>query len=226
MITLSKRLLTIGEMVPKSEVHADVGTDHGFLPVWLLQQEKTHRVLASDINDGPLRKAKETAENYGLSDSIKTVLADGLQYPDADLAQVVTICGMGGETMISILSAAPWTAEGRQLVLQPQSKLFELESWLQKNGYSETDAKLCLDSGKLYLILAVYGGGNWERSCEQWLLFHRDPLFSEYLRREHQKTERALQGLYSADCRRSAVIRTMEARLQAINAMEKEIQTW
>ena len=131
MISLTKRLAMAADLVPQCEVLADVGTDHGYLAVWLLQSGKAQKVFASDIGEGPLRSTKETAERFGLEDTLQPILADGLNYPGAEQAEVITICGMGGETMISILSAAPWTKQNRTLILQPQSKLTELENWLK-----------------------------------------------------------------------------------------------
>lgn len=221
MISLSKRLLTVAEMVPDCRILADVGTDHGYLPVWLLQHGRVECVLASDVRSGPLQRARETAQSFDLSDRMETILADGLKYPCADRAEVVTICGMGGETMISILSAAPWTTEGRRLILQPQSKLPELESWLSSHGFSIDDAHLCLDAGKLYLALSVFGGGPWKMTAEQLLLARRDPLLPVYLRRELQKAQFARDGLT-----RSALSPMQKQALQATDARTKELEQY
>ena len=157
MITLTKRLRTIAELVPPCELLADIGTDHANLPVFLVQSGKVRRAVAADLREGPLQRARETIRESDLTEQIRTVLADGLSFPGVEQADVITICGMGGETILSILQAAPWTRD-RVLILQPQSKLPELEAWLSVNGYGITHAVLCLDSGKLYLALTVTGG--------------------------------------------------------------------
>lgn len=226
MIQLSKRLSAIAEMVPACHTLADVGTDHGYLPVRLLQEGIVNYVLASDINAGPLRRAKETAEEYALSDRMETILSDGLQYPGADRADTITICGMGGETMISILQAAPWTASHRRLILQPQSKLKELEHWLHENYYAIEDARLCLDGGKLYLALSVLGGGIWSRGAEQTLLEEQDSLLPEYLRRELQKVHHARNGLLKSSSDRNSAVSELEQRIDTLERMEKEITRW
>lgn len=226
MITLSKRLSMVAEMVPKCHVLADVGTDHGYLAAWLLQSGRAERVLASDIGEGPLSSARETAERFGLEDSLQTILADGLNYPGSEAAEVITICGMGGETMISILSSAPWTREDRRLILQPQSKLSELEEWLKEKGYAVQNARLCLDAGKCYLALFVHGGDKWDCDAEEWLLRNRDPLLSEYLSREIQKVSHALSGLQKAESDRSTEISSMEQRLLTLQQYEKECKAW
>ena len=226
MISLSKRLSAIAEMVPSCNVLADVGTDHGYLPVWLLQQGRVNRVLASDINAGPLRRAEENAKIYGLSDRMETILADGLDYPDADQAEVITICGMGGETMISILEGAPWTADHRRLILQPQSKLPELEAWMKGHQFGIEDAKLCLDGGKQYLALSVLGGIAWKLSAEETLCLRQDPLFSEYVRRELQKAIHAREGLLRSSGEHLDLLRVSEQRISLLEQYEKEILKW
>lgn len=226
MIALSKRLKCIAEMVPVCEVLADVGTDHAYLPVWLVQNGRAGHVLATDIGEGPLRRARETVEAWALTDHIETIRADGLQFPGADRSDAITICGMGGETMISILEAAPWTGERRRLILQPQSKLPELERWLREHRYAAQDARLCRDAGKLYLAISVLGGEAWTRGCEEWLLYRRDLMLPEYIRRERAKTERSLSGLRCADTERSAEIRAAERRLTALSRLEREMETW
>ena len=226
MISLSKRLSVIAEMIPRCSVLADVGTDHGYLPVWLLQQGRVQHVLASDIHRGPIQKAKETSEVYGVSDCMETVLADGLQFHGAEQAEVITICGMGGETMISILQAAPWTINDRRLILQPQSKLPELEAWLKAHHYSIEDARLCMDGGKLYLALSVLGGAEWKLNSEDILCKKNDLLFPEYVRKEYQKALYARQGILRASGEYSDLLRQLEQRITALEHYEKEIQTW
>lgn len=226
MISLTKRLAMAADLVPQCEVLADVGTDHSYLAVWLLQSGKAQKVFASDIGEGPLRSTKETAERFGLEDTLQPILADGLNYPGAEQAEVITICGMGGETMISILSAAPWTKQNRTLILQPQSKLTELENWLKREGYSIENARLCLDAGKCYLALSVLGGGKWVNRAEDWLLHNRDPLLDDYLSREIQKTDRALHGIKQAADDQSSAVFALETRMQALQRFQKEMQSW
>lgn len=226
MISLSKRLSMAAELVPPCSILADVGTDHGYLAAWLLQSGRAQTVFASDIGEGPLRSARETAERFGLEASLRTILADGLNYPSSDLAEVITICGMGGETMISILSAAPWTKDGRQLILQPQSKLHELEAWLKREGYAVQNARLCVEAGKCYLALSVLGGGIWKFSAEEWLMKNRDANFQDYLSREQNKAKYALSGLQKALTNRGDDIAALERRLNQLRVYEKEMLSW
>ncbi len=224
MITLTKRLQTIAGLVPPCALLADVGTDHAYLPVFLVQSGKVRRAVAADLREGPLQRARETIRENGLAEQIRTVQADGLMFPDAEQSDVVTICGMGGETILSILQAAPWTKD-RVLILQPQSKLPELEAWLTANGYGISHAVLCLDGGKLYLALTAAGGAG-QGSAEDLLLRLKDPLLPEYLQRETAKAQKTLAGLAASAQDRAEQIRPVKMRLQTLSTMRKEMETW
>ena len=156
---LTPRLLTAARMAGQSRFAVDVGTDHGRLAVWLLQNEMAARVAATDIRKGPLSSAVATAEEYGLAERIRFELCDGLDFPGAEAADAVIIAGMGGETIEGILRRAPWTLGGARLVLQPQSKLDELCVWLRITGYGLEGAALAAEGERLYVVLAARGGG-------------------------------------------------------------------
>ncbi len=227
MIELSKRLNMVATLVPPSVVAADVGTDHGYLAVWLLQSGRVQRVLATDIHTGPLQRCRQTAQEYDLQQQIETHLCDGLQFAGAEQAETVVIAGMGGETMISILSAAPWTKQGRTIVLQPQSKRPELEQWLIENGYGLQNAVLCRDAGKRYLAMVVVGGTTGKAQCaEALLLRNHDPLLPDYLNEEAEKLTHALQGMEMAERDLSDLRAETQKRLERIQAYQKEVAPW
>lgn len=107
-IRLSPRLQMVADFVPPCACAADIGTDHGYLPVWLLQNGVVQTAIAADIHVGPLANARKSAAAYDLEERVRFVQADGLQFPDAQAADVITIAGMGGETICAILTATPW----------------------------------------------------------------------------------------------------------------------
>ena len=170
-IRLSPRLQMVADFVPPCACAADIGTDHGYLPIWLLQNGVIRSAIAADIHAGPLANARQSAAAYDLEERFRFVLADGLRFPDAQAADVVTIAGMGGETICAILAAAPWLRQGKQLVLQPQSKVPELTDWLWRNGFTIEDAALCRDAGKRYLALRVLGQTAAQAYTLEQLLF-------------------------------------------------------
>ena len=133
---LSPRLRSVAGLVPPGARFADVGTDHAYLPVWLLQQGIIEHALVSDLRPGPLDRARSTAARYGLAERMEFRLCDGLSGIAPAEADTIAIAGMGGETIAAILAAAPWVREqGCLLLLQPMSAQSALRPWLQRQGY-------------------------------------------------------------------------------------------
>ena len=226
-ICLSPRLQMVADFVPPCACAADIGTDHGYLPVWLLQNGVIQSAIAADIHAGPLANARQSAAAYDLKEHFRFVQADGLRFPDAQAADVVAIAGMGGETICAILAAAPWLRQGKQLVLQPQSKVPELTDWLWRNGFTIKDAALCRDAGKRYLVLRVLGQPAVQTyTVEQLLLRRRDPLLTEHLKEEIRRQTRARAGMAHAKQTPAAELAALDARLSQLQACLKEVQTW
>ena len=226
-IRLSPRLQMVADFVPPCACAADIGTDHGYLPVWLLQNGVIQTAIAADIHVGPLANARKSAAAYDLEERVRFVQADGLQFSGAQAADVITIAGLGGETICTILAAAPWLREGRRLILQPQSKAAELADWLWRSGFTIEDAALCHDSGKRYLALRVLGAPSM-RPCtvERLLLRHRDPLLPEHLKEEIRRQKRARAGMAHAKQTPEAALAALDARLSELETCLKEVQTW
>ena len=158
MIRLSARLAAVAALVPAGASVIDVGTDHAMVPVWLVQAGSCPHVLATDIRPGPLRNAAALLERTGTGDRIRLMQTDGLAGIDPGGYDAVIIAGMGGETVASILSAAPWTRSGALLILAPQSKQAQLRRFLIKSGYGITAERLAADAGRVYPILTARGG--------------------------------------------------------------------
>jgi len=135
-LQLQPRLQCIASLVPQGARLADVGTDHGYLPVWLLQHGRIESAIASDINALPLDHARATAREYGVTERMDFRLCPGLAKIKAEECDAIAIAGMGGETILGILEAAPWTHEDvHTLILQPQTKIDLLRCWLCGHGY-------------------------------------------------------------------------------------------
>lgn len=227
-IKLSERLCAVASFIEPCGTVADVGTDHGYLPVWLLQTHTAQYVFASDIHAGPLDRARSSAAEYSLENRIRFELCDGLQFAGADAADTVVVAGMGGETIISILAAAPWTKQARRLVLQPQSKIAELTEWLQQNGYTLADAKLCLDAGKLYRVLDVRGcPADTAVVVEDLLLRRRDALLPRYFAEKSARLCRAIAGMERAEQREmTAELQRGRKELERIKQYEEVMKAW
>lgn len=157
-ITLSPRLRAAAELVRKGSFVADVGTDHAYLPIALCLSGKIRGAVASDINKGPIDRARENIEKYGLAGKISTVHTDGLRGIEPFSPEDVLILGMGGELIASILEAAPWVANaGVNLCLQPMTHAEVLRRYLIERGFEITDERIVREGDKLYqLILASH----------------------------------------------------------------------
>ena len=160
VMKLSERLWKIASFVPEGARVIDVGTDHAKLPVWLAETGRASFVFASDINAGPLEGACALIEKAGVRDRVALRLTDGLNGFCPDDGDTVIIAGMGGETMVHILSEALWVRERCLLILEPQSRQNILRDWLYRNGFRVTRETLVEDAGRIYPILTVQGGSD------------------------------------------------------------------
>ncbi|MCL2446628.1 MAG: class I SAM-dependent methyltransferase [Oscillospiraceae bacterium] len=155
---LSPRLRMVAELVPPGSTVADIGTDHAWLPVYLVQQGICPRVIAADVADGPLENAAKTIARAGLHEQIELRQSDGFSRFAATDAMCWVLAGMGGTLMARLLSAAPWLrTPGTVLVVQPQSRANELLDWLHENNFHIQQELVCRDNHRTYTALrAVY----------------------------------------------------------------------
>jgi len=155
---LTPRLSSLAALVPFGSRLADIGTDHGKLPITLLLSGRIAAAIGSDVREGPLSHAARNAAAYGVALPLR--LASGLSAIQPEECDTISIAGMGGETIAEILSAASWTRGGKHLLLlQPMTMNAFLRQWLWANGYQITRETLCREEKRWYVILSVYGGG-------------------------------------------------------------------
>lgn len=153
---LSKRLQAVADLVSEGMSVADVGTDHGYIPIYLIETKKCAKALAMDVNQGPLLRAKEHIAEYGLSEQIQTRLSDGVRALKEGECDCVVIAGMGGALTIKILEEGKEIFRGlKEFVLQPQSELFKVRKYLCENGYQIIAEDMVLEDGKFYPMMKV-----------------------------------------------------------------------
>lgn len=159
MKQLKNRLYTVSTLVPRGARVADIGTDHGHLPIYLIQQGISPFCLACDIKEKPLQNAEENVRKTGIS-AISTRLGSGLEPVSPEEVDCITICGMGGEVIASILEAAPWIRDKKYtLILQPMTSADALRLYLCEKGFSIEKELPCRENGKIYTVIkAVYSG--------------------------------------------------------------------
>ena len=200
MIHLSQRLQAIADFVPQGAAVADIGTDHGFLPCYLAQQQRADKLIACDVNAQPLALAQKNIEDYNLQEQVQTRLGDGLTVLQPDEVTVVTIAGMGGENIAAILRAAPWACRNTLCILQPMSRPEELRAALPSLGLTIRADRLVRDARRLYPVLAVRAGAPealsaGELYCGKYSLLSNDTLFSDILAEQDKRLDIAVRGL-------------------------------
>jgi len=221
-IKLPPRLAAIAALVPFGARLADVGTDHGLLPLFLLRENRISSAVATDIRPGPLSRAESNAEALG-ENRLRCVLCDGLSGLPAGAADTVVIAGMGGENIAQILRAAPWTHTGTLLLLQPMSRPEELRSALIEMQIKINRELLVRDAGRIYPILCARGGTPAPHSRAELLtgryeLVSGEPLFVPALEEWIRRLDASLRGL-----EKSAKPED-QSRLAALRQIRREIE--
>lgn len=223
---LTKRLAALAGYVPPGSVAADIGTDHAYLPIFLVKGGICPRVIATELNTGPFRAAGRKIEEHGLMNKIDLRQGNGLQALRPGEAEVLVLSGMGGNTIVDILAASPAVLAGAvRLVLQPMADPGDLRTWLAANGWRIEDEKLVEEDGRIYVIV-VAGPGREETKdpllleLGPRLLEKREPLLNTYLISIIDKYERVLAGLAAA---KSEAAREKERRLKEKLARLKEV---
>lgn len=151
---LSKRLQAVADLVTPGMRLADVGTDHGYIPIYLVEQQVIPSAIAMDINRGPLERAKEHIREHGLEEKISTRLSDGLKNLKREEAESMIAAGMGGGLVIKILIDSREVAESlKEVILQPQSEIGRVRKYLLDEGYCIVEEDMILEDGKYYPMM-------------------------------------------------------------------------
>ena len=229
-ITLGSRLAALAAFAANAKKPVDVGTDHGYLPVWLLENAAASEAIATDIHEKPLKKAVDCARDHGLADRMTFQLTDGLKGVDLDGVDAIVIAGMGGETIQSILAQVPdLPARGIRLILQPMTKIEPLIRWLYGAGFHIEDERLAKETGTLYRILSVAGGAaeapeGTALLAGEALFQNQDPLLGEYLAHLCGQLRRKRDGLLRAA---SEETRAQAAETEALlKELEEKRREW
>ena len=219
----------IEDMAGKCRCIADIGTDHGLIPIYMVLSGIAESAVLTDIAKGPLQRARDNALRYGVSAEdgrFSFRLGAGLAPLAPFEADVLVIAGMGGETISGILEADPAVAKSaKRLVLQPRSMCAELRKWLHANGFSITDEELAEENGHIAQILhAVPGEADAAESFETEidyevppLLFVRcDPLLEDYLKLRIRQAETVLANVRNAKDKDPGLFAEWSRRLEEL----------
>ena len=216
---ISERLRAVAGMVSPGCRLADVGTDHAYIPIYLIQNGVIPQSVAMDINQGPLLRATENIRRYGLTGRIETRLSDGLEKLQAGEADTILIAGMGGALTVKILEAGEKVlASVKELILQPQSEIDKVRSYLLTHGYVIAGEKMVYEDGKYYPAMrAVHGEMPLWQEVElqygKYLLEEKHPVLEEYLK-DKQKTCKKIQEKLAADGKKAEKITARQKELE------------
>ncbi len=198
---LSERLYNITEMVTPGHVVADVGCDHGYVSIYLVEEQIIPHAIAMDVGTGPLKRAKEHIEEAGLTEYIETRLSDGVHALQPGEADSLIIAGMGGPLMQRIMEEGQDVlAQMKEFILQPQSEIAEFRHFLQNSGYHIISESMVCEDEKYYpMMKAVHGEMSYVNEVDfrygRILLHEENPVLYQFLKKEERHYVNLLESL-------------------------------
>lgn len=178
---------------------ADIGTDHAYIPIYLVENGISEKAIAGDVCEGPVKIAKANIEKNNLSDKIEVRLGSGLSVIEKDEVDTIIIAGMGGQLISEIIDADIEKARECSLVLQPMNAQYELRKYLIKNGFSITDENIALEGFKVYNVMNVQNGrqAEFENDIEYHLpkYLKSNKYYKELYEKKHREFFKVVSGL-------------------------------
>ena len=224
---LSKRLQTIADFVKKNLVVADIGTDHAHIPIYLIENNIIDKAYACDINKGPLEKAKENIENFGVSENIVLRLSNGLDKMSNKEADTIIIAGMGGELIIDILERGKSFFDKKNtFILSPHTKTDEVRDYLLRKGFEILKEDMCIAEGKFYTVMEVRYTENKLMYSEAELLYgkflieNKHPTLLEFLKKEEEKYISILSNIGLNEDRKKELRHRLDIIKETMNEMQ------
>ena len=235
MIKLSPRLKKIAQQIEVGETMADIGTDHGFLPIYLWGNKICPKVIMTDISEGSLSKAQENCETYYPGKAFDLRLGSGIQVLEEGEVDAVVIAGMGGILMTEILGKdTKKTLSMGKLILQPRKDVGKLRFWLFDNGFSVTNEALVREGKYICEIITAIpkeiaitrqmNGDDIEYEFPHSLIDYADPLLSEYLSVKRKLEEDILSNMQKGKCTTPLEIRHQAYRVEYIDYLLRRAQ--
>lgn len=198
---LSKRLMEVAGFVTPGYTVSDIGTDHGYVPIYLIENGLADRVIAMDINRGPLMKAKQNISERGLADRIELRLSNGFEKLSAGEADIAVIAGMGGELIKRILiNGQAVVNQLKELVLSPHSEIDVVRRYLHGAGFKIVKEKMLVDEGKYYTIIKAVRGKDRKYTEAEYrygalLIEEKSEVLQEFLENKRNKYVRIIEKI-------------------------------
>lgn len=227
-MNISERLKLVASMVSDNYSVADIGTDHGYIPIYLVTERGFRRTFAMDVNEGPLLRAGENIEKYGVKDFVETRLSDGLEALSENEAESIVIAGMGGILITRILAAGINVARtAKELILSPHSDIALVRSFLRDNNFNIADENIIFDEDKYYFVFRVINGGMEFKDELDAIYGHilfekKSPVFNDYLKKELKKRKDILVKMKdsSNEARKDELRKEIELIKRGLNKFE------
>lgn len=212
---LTPRLKLIAELVKQNSMVADVGTDHGYIPVYLVKKGVCSSAFAGDIGEGPLENAKRTIARFGVSDKVTPLLSSGLREFPRDCVDTVIIAGMGGDQIAAIIEECDWVHKSNvTLILQPMSMHEKCRVLLARDGFVCEMEEYVKEGNRLYTVMAYRYSHSHEISeitSHIGLAADSDsPLAKEYIRRRAEKLSRMAAGMEKSEHQKDEAVKLRE----------------
>lgn len=230
---MTPRLLAVASFVKRESKVCDVGTDHAYIPIWLIKNGVSVSALAMDINEGPLERAKENIEKFDMSEKVKTRLSDGLCKLEKNEADTVIIAGMGGILINRILENAKELLPGiKHFVLQPMTAIEETRKFLAENSLLIEDEKLVREEDKIYTVLSVTHGKMDVKDdiyyyVGEKLIKNRDELLKDYLDGKIYELNKAINSMVNTKNKEALKKRVFFTEQKAkMEKIREECEKW
>ena len=203
---LKGRLKLIASMVPLCNTMCDIGTDHAYVPIFLVKNKICNKAIASDLRKGPVLRAEDNIRDFGMENYIESRLGNGLEDISKEEAQTVVIAGMGGVLIEEILSRDIEKAKNAvSLILQPMYAIEVVRKWLYENGFSIYDEGLVQEGNKIYNVIAACWAGKVEKPDPIYyyigskLVEKKAPLVVKYINSKIRQTEKIIRGMKKSE---------------------------
>ncbi len=226
-MSLRPRLKMVADMVRRGSLIADIGTDHGYLPAWLVKSGKCPGGIAADLRKSPLENARETLRIYDVESKVKLRLSDGLDSVLADECDDIVFAGMGGTLIVELLERTPWVKNNKKrLILQPMTHSEDVRKFLCENGFSILFENACKDDGRDYIaICAEYTGDVISKDGLYYYIgnhpFENNEASLNYSKKQMFRVKKRAESLQNANIQSDEL-----TYLSKILDKFKEVQPW